>query len=689
MPSSPVRRESPLRAWLLRFLAVASVLVGMAVCYRLMALPALSLDLEPPSILTLLGQGQGSIAAPELDGGVEWLNTSGPLRLKDLKGKVVLLDFWTYCCINCIHILPDLEKLEKKYANQLVVIGVHSAKFTGEQDSKNIRQAILRYHIEHPVVNDANHRIWNAYEVRSWPTFWLIDPEGKLVGTTSGEGRLEVLDHHIGRLVEDHRKKGTLDERPFVANAEKFRERKDAPIYFPGKVLADHASKRIFIADSSHHRIVVTDLEGKKLDIIGDGDAALRDGSFDAASFSDPQGMALRGDWLYIADRKNHALRLADLKTRRVSTIAGHIVDGVGKQGSWQSRGQAGPALGTGLNSPWDLVLVGEHLYIAMAGHHQIWRLNLTTKQVEPFAGNGREDIVDGTRADSEFAQPSGLAVDDRGNLFVADSEVSAIRQVALDGNTVTTVVGTGLFHFGDKDGTGREVRLQHALGVAWHKGKLYVADTYNNKIKQIDPTSKTSVTWLGDGTAGATDDPPRFDEPSGIHVQDDTIYLADTNNHVIRIIDIPTKKVRTLKVTGVDLPKPRSLALPIFPNAKTTKLAPQNIPPTGELTVQIQLPLPPGYKLNPDAPIEYLLEASGEDKPFQQVGSVAKPTERITFNTPSGPWIAGKQVRISVKYFACLEKSQGICIVKSQIWEIPIQADPAAPRTLTLQAER
>ena len=226
------------------------------------------------------------VPAPELEGGVAWLNSGGPLSLKkDLKGKIILLDFWTLCCINCMHIMPDLAKLEKKYANELVVIGVHSPKFENEKESNSIRKAILRYQLEHPVVNDANHKIWDAYEVDAWPTFVLIDPEGNIVGYTSSEGQYELLDTIIGKLVEEHKKKKTLNEKPIRFDLAKYRESGDTPLFFPGKVLADEKGKRLFIADSTHHRIVITDLDGKWLATAGTGTPVKADGDFDKAEF--------------------------------------------------------------------------------------------------------------------------------------------------------------------------------------------------------------------------------------------------------------------------------------------------------------------------------------------------------------------------------------------------------------------
>src|SRR3954466_7930000 len=248
---------------------------------------------------------QGRVRAPELDGGRDWLNTDKPLSLAALKGKVVLLDFWTYGCVNCMHIIPDLKRLEQKYANQLVVIGVHSAKFSNEKETDNIRQIILRYELEHPVVNDADFTIWNAYSVRAWPTQYLIDPAGYIVGLVRGEGNYELLDAAIGKTVEEFRKRGELNEQPLSLALERAKVG-DLPLAFPGKVLADEKSDRLFIADSNHNRIVVTKLDGTLVETIGAGARGAEDGAFETASFYRPQGLALDGDSLYVADTENH-----------------------------------------------------------------------------------------------------------------------------------------------------------------------------------------------------------------------------------------------------------------------------------------------------------------------------------------------------------------------------------------------
>lgn len=484
------------------------------------------------------------VPAPDFDGGVGWLNTAQPIKMKDLKGKIVLLDFWTLCCINCIHTLPDLAKLEKKYGKEVVVIGVHTAKFENEKETDSIRKAILRYEITHPVVNDADQKIWDAYGVRSWPTLVLVDPEGYFYKRGSGEGLYEALDQEIAKLIKIHKDKKTLDEKPL--SFELVRERGESPLFFPGKVLADEKGKRLFISDSTNHRVVITDLDGKKIAIAGNGTPGKDDGDFADARFNDPQGLAVKGDKLYVADRKNHLIRELDLLTKKVKTIAGTGVQD-------RERGEGGAALETGLNSPWDILLDGDRLYIAMAGHHQIWYLDLKKAELFRYAGNGRENIKDGSlAARSEFAQPSGLTTDGK-NLYVADSEVSAIRQVPLDGKSaVKTIVGKGLFDFGDVDGEGDEVRLQHALGVNFHDGLLYVADTYNSKLKVIDPEKRTSKTFLGGGTNGWLTG-GLFNEPAGLSFADGKLYVADTNAHRIRVVDLKTKAVSTLKLQGVE----------------------------------------------------------------------------------------------------------------------------------------
>jgi thiol-disulfide isomerase/thioredoxin len=507
---------------------------------------------------------QRRIDVPEFPKGLEWLNTGRPLTKADLKGKFVLLDFWTYCCINCMHILPELKKLEEKYGDDLVVIGVHSAKFDGEKDSDSIRKAILRYEISHPVINDAEHEVWNTYGVESWPTIVLIDPEGKYCARNSGEFKAEDVMPVMDKAFAWYRKEGLITKEPVKIELEKL---ESTPLKFPGKLLADEASKRLFIADSNHNRIVVATLDGKLQVTIGSGATGKSDGDFKTATFNHPQGLALKGNVLYIADNENHMLRKVDLKAKKVTTLSGDGEQAPGPRRGWSE----GKPKQIQLNSPWDLWIAGDDLYIAMAGPHQIWKMKLDESHIGPYAGNGREDIVDGKLLPEDpyrpgyasFAQPSGLSSDGK-SLFVADSEGSSIRAVPIDGKgkEVTTVLGTSelpggrLFHFGDADGPKETAQLQHCLAVAYRQGLIYVADTYNNKIKAVDAKTGDTVTIAGTGEAKLSDDKPAFDQPAGLSIAGGNLYVADTNNHAIRVIDLSSNKVSTLSIEGLSPPE-------------------------------------------------------------------------------------------------------------------------------------
>lgn len=498
------------------------------------------------------------VRAPELPSTQPWVNTDHPISLKELKGRVVILDFWTYCCINCLHVLPDLKYLEQKYKDSLTVIGVHSAKFNNEKEVENIRQAVLRYDVEHPVLVDSGFNVWEQYVVRAWPTLVVIDPEGYYLGSVSGEGHREALDQLISQLIREHTEKGTINFRELSITLEKQRQLV-TPLAFPGKVLATNTGVNggdcLFIADSGHHRIVVTTTEGEVLDVIGTGQPGLSDGSFTQAQFHAPQGMAFDAEnqILYVADTENHALRQLDFKNQIVKTIAG-----TGKQ-SYQIVPHSGAGLETPLNSPWDLEKVGNSLFIAMAGSHQIWEMQLDTGKVKTYAGTGQEACIDGALTQSAFAQPSGITTDGR-ELFVADSEVSSIRGVGLgELAQVRTVCGSGeLFGFGDLDSEGFEVRLQHCLGVEYAQNYLWVADTYNHKIKRVDLHTSSCQTMLGDGTPSHQDGQgtiTRFNEPSGLSGVGSNLYIADTNNHTIRRVDMDGLTVTTLQFPGLCAP--------------------------------------------------------------------------------------------------------------------------------------
>jgi thiol-disulfide isomerase/thioredoxin len=491
------------------------------------------------------------VRAPELPQNYTWLNTAKPFLLKELRGRIVILDFWTYCCINCLHVLPDLKYLEQKYKDSLTIIGVHSAKFDNEKDTKNIRQAILRYDIEHPVLVDKDFRVWHDYAVRAYPTFIVIDPQGYVVDYFSGEGKRDILDELIGKLTQQYQEKGNVNFQEISLILEKQRQPLITPLAFPGKVLATNTG--LFVADSGHHRIVGSREEREVVYVIGSGKSGFKDGDFEEAQFLTPQGMTFdeANQVLYVADTGNHALRRVDLKRRVVETIAGTGIQ------SRNIRPHCGIALETALNSPWDLVKVGDYLYIAIAGSHQIWKMDLARNTIGTFAGIGVEGCFDGELFESVFAQPSGISSDGK-ELYVADSESSMIRSVGLGESTrVRTICGNGDLYGGDKDEIG-DVRLQHCLGVEYAQNHLWIADTYNHNIKLVNLLTESCQTVLGNGEAGFNDAKginAQFFEPSGLSVFDSKLYVADTNNHAIRCVDLNTFEVTTLIFTGLCAP--------------------------------------------------------------------------------------------------------------------------------------
>ena len=449
-----------------------------------------------------------------------------------------------------MHIFPQLRKLERKYASELVVVGVHSAKFPTEKETDSLTAAVRRCELDHPVINDAEFQVWQQYSCRAWPTLMFIDPRGNVIGKHEGELTFEQFDTLLGGMVAEFDELGIMRRSPLPTTPPLQPEN---VLSFPGKVLSDEIGDRLFIADTNHNRIIVSSFDGNVQQVIGAGGEAMVDGSLSQSAFNHPQGMAIDGDVLYVADTENHAIRRVDLQSGQVETIAG-----TGEQG--YERDGRRPGRSFSISSPWDLALHNGVIYIAMAGIHQLWSLELETGLVGAYAGSGREAITDGPLATSALAQPSGITVGDDGSdgkrLYFADSETSAIRNCDLDGNgSVRTLIGLGLFEFGDVDGDDFRVRMQHPIGITHHDGILYVADTYNHKIKRVLPKIRSAFTVTGTGSPGHVDGPfaqARFSEPCGLSITKGKMYIADTNNHTIRVADMGTSEVATLELTGL-----------------------------------------------------------------------------------------------------------------------------------------
>ncbi|QNE76310.1 redoxin domain-containing protein [Streptomyces finlayi] len=468
------------------------------------------------------------VRAPELIGKGGWINTGGKdLKLADFRGRTLILDFWTFCCVNCLHVLDELRELEEKHRDTVVIIGVHSPKFVHEAEHQAVVDAVERYEVHHPVLDDPELATWKQYAVRAWPTLVVIDPEGYVVAQHAGEGHA----HAIGKLVEEleaeHGAKGTLrrGDGPYVAP-----EPVATYLRFPGKALA-LPDGGFLVSDTTRHRLAELDGDGETVRrYFGTGERGLVDGGPDEVRFSEPQGLAVLPDGrIAVADTVNHAIRALDLGTGLTSTLAG-----TGRQW-WQGAPNHGPAKDVDLSSPWDIAWFDDRLWIAMAGVHQLWSYDPGTLSVRVEAGTTNEGLVDGPAAEAWFAQPSGLATSvDGERLWVADPETSALRYVERDGS-VHTAVGTGLFDFGHRDGAAGQALFQHPLGVtALPDGSVAVSDTYNHALRRYDPVS-------GEVTTLATD----MREPSDAVLADGDLVVVESARHRLTRLRLPEEAVR------------------------------------------------------------------------------------------------------------------------------------------------
>ncbi|MDG9705202.1 NHL domain-containing thioredoxin family protein [Streptomyces sp. DH37] len=530
----------------------------------------------PPSAAPASARRRARVRAPELVGKGGWLNTGGTeLTLADLRGRIVILDFWTFCCINCLHVLDELRELEEAHRDTVVVVGVHSPKFVHEAEHQAVVDAVERYGVHHPVLDDPELATWKQYAVRAWPTLVVIDPEGYVVAQHAGEGHA----HAIGRLVEEleaeHGAKGTLrrGDGPYVPP-----EPEPTDLRFPGKALV-LPSGNLLVTDTTRHQLVELEPDGETVvRRIGDGERGLVDGPAQKARFSEPQGLApLPGTGrIAVADTVNHALRAYDPATGEVTTLAG-----TGRQW-WQGSPASGPAREVDLSSPWDLAWWADRLWIAMAGVHQLWAYDPEAGTVSVAAGTTNEGLVDGPADQAWFAQPSGLAAaGDR--LWIADSETSALRWVERDGEgfAVRTAVGTGLFDFGHRDGAARQALLQHPLGVtALPDGSVAVCDTYNHALRRYDPATGEVTTLATDlrepsdavlvgGGAGAGGD-------AGV----EDILVVESARHRLTRLRLPEEAVRVESV------------------AHRTRREATGVAP-GRLRLDVVFQAPPGQKLD------------------------------------------------------------------------------------------
>nr|BFE47397.1 thioredoxin-like domain-containing protein [Saccharothrix mutabilis subsp. capreolus] len=602
------------------------------------------------SDVTTAQRRRARVRAPELVGR-GWLNTGDrDIKLADLRGKVVLLDFWTFCCINCLHVLDELRPLEAEFADVLVTIGVHSPKFVHEADPDALKAAVERYEVHHPVLDDPELATWQNYAVKAWPTLVVVDPEGYVVHVAAGEGHVDALRTVVRELVAEHEAKGTLHrgDGPYVPPAPA-----DTTLRFPAKAVV-LPNGNLLVSDSAHHSLVELEPDGETVvRRIGTGERGRRDGT--APTFSEPAGLALLPDataelvgyHVVVADTVNHLLRGLDLDTGEVTTVAG-----TGEQ--WRDGETDGPADAIHLTSPWDVAWwePAGGVAIALAGNHTLGLFKPAERRLERLAGTTVEGLSDAPLQEAFFAQTSGLAAQgDR--LWLVDSETSALRY--LEDGRVTTVVGKGLFDFGHRDGAADQALLQHPLGVAvLPDGSIAVADTYNGAVRRYDPAT-------GEVSTLATD----IAEPSDVLFVDGELVVVASAAH--------------------RLERPVAPGTKVLGEAHQVKRPPTVIAP-GELELSVVFTPPTGQKLDDrygpstrleitSSPPELLVEGAG-------VGTDLKRTLRIADGFTDGV------LHVVAQAASCTDDpavEHPVCKLTRQDWGVPVRVSADGPHRLPL----
>ncbi len=487
-------------------------------------------------------QPDSQITAPDFGNAAQWLNIDRPLSLADLRGRITLLNFWSYCSIDSLGLLSSLRRLERRFRDRLTVIGVHSGKYPYERDPASLKQSLVRYGVRHPVINDSDFSIWKSFGVRNWPTAVLLDPQGRISGYTSSGAGYDLLSRDVTRLA--HEWNSQIRPSSFKTNPGR---RRAGLLSYPAGIAFSAHLDRVFVADTNHNRILLLDRVGQIHDVIGSGTDSRRDGTFEQASFCRPVGLAADDQHLYVADTGNHLIRRCSLSRRIVSTVAG-----TGDQERRQRVTRFEKALHTRLSAPWHLLLIGKNLFVSMPSLNQVWLLDLLALEIGTFAGSGHFGKMDGPLQKASFARPTGLATDEL-NLYVSDSESSSIRVMPLDPDgSVATVVGLDLFDFGDRDGPVEEARFQHPMGLAFRDGRLFVADTYNNRIKVVDGAPERRVFSLAGGGHPGTANKTlaSFSAPEALATVANQLWIADTNNHAIQVLDPACGSVRMLELS-------------------------------------------------------------------------------------------------------------------------------------------
>jgi thiol-disulfide isomerase/thioredoxin len=594
------------------------------------------------------------VRAPELRGR-DWLNTGGrTYSIRDFQGRILVLDFWTFCCINCLHVLDELRPLQQRYHDVLDIVGVHSPKFEHERDPVALASAVQRYGVDHPVLDDPELRTWDQYAAKAWPTLCVVDPEGYVVASMAGEGHAEGLGRLVDELVTVHSGRGTLRRGPsaFVAAPEQ-----GTSLLFPAKAVLDPAG-RLLVADAAHHSIAI--LDGDLISVaqrIGSGKRGRADGPPEHAQFAEPNGLCLLpadvagqvGYDVVVADTVNHLLRGVRLATGEVSTVAG-----TGQPWHGVVDFDAHPADTVDLSSPWDVAWYADRIVVAMAGIHQLWWFDPVTREAGVYAGTTVEALHDGKLDQVFMAQPSGLSASPDGStLWIADAESSALRYIR--DHTMHTAVGQGLFDFGHMDGPAAQALLQHPLGVcARPDGTVLVADTYNGAVRRYDP-ALDSVSTLATNLA----------EPSGI------VALPDG---ALAVVESAAHRLTPLAEDQDEKAEPVRLRTERPP----TMLAP------GEVALRVVFTPAPGQKLDDSLGPSTRLEVSAS--PPELLESGAGVTTDLDRTIVISATVDRGVLQVVARAATCDEAAEhAACHLTRQDWGVPIVVTKDGARRLPL----
>ncbi len=612
------------------------------------------------------------------DDDARWLNVSRPLERDDLKDRIILLDFWTYACVNCIHAIPEIKKLEQEFGNKLTVIGVHSGKFSNEKDFDSIKKAVLKYDISHPVINDEALKIWNSFEVNAWPSFILINPHGNVVKRYVGEEDIQYIRKDVKRMVGKYRYQLNRNDLPEFLEKNKIAMR---VLSYPSKITysnkfsyKSYNGAALFIANSGRNEILVTTLGGEILLEIGSKSAGFQDGNITQARFNNPTGLLYKNQKLYVADTANHAIREIDFKENKVITLLG-----TGLRGQ-KIRGQGIAARDTTLASPSDIEFYPDedNLAIANSGTHQILKFNLKNKTVSVLAGDGLEGIIDGIYPKNSLAQTSDLKAFGT-KLYFIDSETSSLRVLNKNGE-VETLIGKGLFEFGQKDGDKNNALMQHPLGLTVSSKGVYISDSFNHTIRKYDFASKKLYDFIANGKKGEElGKTTNFDEPDGIIFIDEKEFIVcDTNNN--RLVRINANNLQSSIIDvmpTLSLPKEGFLQyLPNLNKAKSTTITSKN--------AKMEIVLQSDWKLNEMGPSFINLLEMVDEKEAHLIKTF--DWNMIKNSTLELPDLAEKKkYMIQGTIYYCQNKRNAPCYISSYEQEFEINKDEKN-NTLTIE---